>query len=103
MSFKYFDYPGKNRRPSPKEIGAKLHLDERTVRLRTAKMEKEGFIQYYHTVPNLWLIGNPLASFYNFSATSITAKRDTLQKSRDENDVIDIADITSVAFGLTRS
>src|SRR2546422_4683879 len=100
MSFKYFDYPGKNRRPSPKEIGAKLHLDERTVRLRTAKMEKEGFIQYYQTVPNLWLLGNPLASLYNFQATSITAKRDALQKARDEDDVIDIADFLGVGFGL---
>ena len=103
MSFKYFDYPGKNRRPSPKEIGAKLHLDERTVRLRTAKMEKEGFIQYYQTVPNMWLLGNPLASLYNFQATSITAKRDALQKARDEDDVIDIADFLGVGFGLTIS
>ena len=103
MSFKYFDYPGKNRRPSPKEIGAKLHLDERTVRLRTGKMEKEGFIQYYQTVPNLWLLGNPLASLYNFQATSITAKRDALQKARDEDDVIDIANFLGVGFGLTIS
>jgi hypothetical protein len=34
MSFKYFDYGGKQRRPIPKEIGSKLGVDERTVRLR---------------------------------------------------------------------
>ncbi len=45
MSFKYFDYPGVNRRPSAKKIGNKLGVDERTVRLRTRKMEREGFIQ----------------------------------------------------------
>ncbi len=103
MSFKYFDYPGKNRRPSPREIGIKLGLDERTVRLRTAKMEKEGFIQYYQTIPNLWLLGNPIASLYNFQATSIKAKRDALKKARGEDDVIDIADFLGIGFGLTIS
>src|SRR5207245_10527445 len=44
-----------------------------------------------------------LRSLYNFQTTSITAKRYALQKARDEDDVIDIADFLGVGFGLTIS
>lgn len=103
MSFKYFDYPGKNRRPSPKRIGSKLGLDERTVRSRTRKMEREGFIQYYQTMPNLFLFDRPVTSLCNFDASNISTKLQALQKARDASDVIDIADFLGETFGLTIS
>src|SRR5690348_10301136 len=103
MSFKYFDYPGKHRRASPKEIGLKLGIDERTVRLRTSKMEKEGFIQYYQTIPNLRLFGQPLASLCNFQSPSLAVKPRILQRLRHLDDIIDIADFLGESFGVTIS
>ena len=103
MSFKYFDYPGKNRRPSPKQIGSKLGLDERTVRVRTRRMEHEGFIQYYQTIPNLCLFKRPVASLCNFRVPSISEKQRALEKAREVKDVIDIADFLGETFGITIS
>ena len=103
MSFKYFDYPGKNRRPSPRLIGSKLGLDERTVRIRTRRMEHEGFIQYYQTIPNLCLFDRPVASLCNFRASSVSEKQRALEKARDVNDVIDISDFLGETFGITIS
>jgi DNA-binding Lrp family transcriptional regulator len=103
MSFKYFDYSGKNRRPSSKGIGEKLGLDERTVRLRIRKMEREGFIQYYQTVPNLRLLGQPLAYLCNFQATDVTAKRRAIDMFCEADDIIDIADYLGESFGVTVS
>lgn len=61
MGFKYYNYAGRHRRPSPSQIASKLGLDEKTVRLRTRRMERERFIEYYQAIPNLRLFGRPLA------------------------------------------
>jgi DNA-binding Lrp family transcriptional regulator len=103
MSFKYFDYSGQRRRPSPKEIAAKLGVDERTVRLRTRKMEKDGFIQYYQTIPNLQLFDQPIASLCNFQSPSLTVKPKILESLRRADNVIDIADFLGDSFGVTVS
>src|SRR5215470_6742735 len=103
MSFKYFDYAGKDRRASPKEIGAKLGVDERTVRLRLNKMEKEGFIQYYQIIPNLGILGRPLASLCNFQSPNLTCKFQALEILKHTDDVIDIADFLGESFGVTIS
>ncbi len=103
MSFKYFDYAGKNRRPSPGEIGRKLGLDERTVRLRTKKMEREGFIQYYQTIPNLRLFDRPLAYLCNFHAADLRAKKHALDLLQEAKSIIDIADFLGESFGVTIS
>ena len=102
MSFKYFDYLGSNRRPSPKQIGAKLRVDERTVRLRTRRMEKEGFIQYYQTIPNLRLFNQPLTCLCNFQ-TSLTDKPRILDSLRNADHIVDIADFFGESFGVTVS
>ena len=103
MSFKYFDYPGRQRRPSPKAIGDKLRIDERTVRLRTKKMEKEGFIQYYQTIPNLRLLDQPLTCLCNFQSPSLPAKPRMLDSLRNANNIVDIADFFGESFGVTIS
>jgi DNA-binding Lrp family transcriptional regulator len=46
-----------DRRVSPSEIGRKVSLDEKTVRVRVKKMEDDGFIKYYQVMPNLNLFG----------------------------------------------
>ena len=103
MSFKYFDYSGKHRRASPKEIGAKLGVDERTVRLRTSKMEKDGFIEYYQTIPNLQLFDQPIASLCNFQSPSLRVKPKILESLRRADNIIDIADFLGNSFGVTVS
>src|SRR5215467_15733738 len=103
MSFKYFEYPGANRRPSAKEIGRKVGLDERTVRLRTRKMELEGFIQYYQTIPNLRLFHQPVACLCNFHAPTLPAKQAAIEEVRKEESIIDIADFIGLDFGVTIS
>lgn len=103
MSFKYFDYPGQQRRPSPKAIGAKLGIDERTVRLRTKKMERDGFIQYYQTIPNLRLFDKPLASLCNFQSPSLVTKPRILEALRTVDNIVDIADFFGESFGVTIS
>lgn len=103
MSFKYFDYSGRQRRSNPKEIGAKLGIDERTVRLRTRKMEKEGFIQYYQLFPNLRLFNQPVASLCNFEAPQLSMKPRILESLRSAEDIIDIADFLGESLGVTIS
>ncbi len=103
MSFKYFDYPGIDRRPSAKKIGDKIGVDERTVRLRTRKMEREGFIQYYQAIPNLQLFGRPITCLCNFIAADLMGKLDAIEKIRREEAVVDIADFLGETFGVTIS
>lgn len=103
MSFKYFDYSGRQRRASPKEIGAKFGVDERTVRLRTRRMEREGFIQYYQLFPNLRLFNQPVASLCNFKAPQLAMKPRILESLRNEENIIDIADFLGESLGITIS
>ncbi len=103
MSFKYFDYAGTRRHPSPKEIGAKLGVDERTVRARTSRMEREGFIQYYQTIPNLQLFNRPLTCLCNFQSPSLQVKPNILASLRNADSIVDIADFFGESFGVTLS
>lgn len=103
MSFKYFDYPGHQRRPSPTAIGQKLGVDERTVRLRTKKMQKDGFIQYYQTIPNLQLFDQPLTFLCNYQSPSLPDKPRILDSVRNADNIVDIADFFGESFGVTIS
>jgi DNA-binding Lrp family transcriptional regulator len=101
MGFKYYNYTGKNRRPSPKEIGAKLGLDEKTVWSRVRRMESEGFIQSYRAIPNPVLFGLPLLCTYGLRAPNVIAKRTATQKLREASGVLDIGDFLGETIGVT--
>jgi DNA-binding Lrp family transcriptional regulator len=101
MGYKYYGYTGKSRRPSPKEIGMKLGVDEKTVRLRTRKMEREGFIRYYQAIPNPSLFGRPLLCAYGFRAPTVHEKQNALRLLKDSDGIIDIADCLGEACGVT--
>jgi DNA-binding Lrp family transcriptional regulator len=103
MGYKYYGYTGRSRRPSPKEIGVKLGVDEKTVRLRTRKMEREGFIRYYQAIPNLGLFGRPLLCAYGFRAPTVLEKQNALRLLKDSDGVVDIADCLGEACGVTLS
>ncbi len=100
MGFKYYGYTGKNRRPSPKEIGAKLGLDEKTVRARVSRMEIEGFIQSYKAIPNPFLFQRPLLCTYGFRAPDVLAKQRALQKLLQVPDILDIGDFLGETVGV---
>ena len=87
MGYKYYGYTGKSRRPSPKEIARKLGVDEKTVRLRTRKMERDGFIQYYQAIPNPSLFGRPLLFTYGFKAQNVLGKRSLLRLFRETDGI----------------
>jgi len=63
---------------SPREIGRRLGIDEKTVRSRVRKMEDSGFIKYYQATPNLALLGLGILGLYRFEAMNITTKRGVL-------------------------
>lgn len=101
MGYKYLDYPGKSRRPSAKDIGTKLGIAERTVRLRIKKMEQEGFIQYYEVIPNLSIFDLPLACLFSFQVDDIRQKQHALEQLSKADHIIEISDMIGGNFGAT--
>ena len=92
MAFKYTDYTAfYERRISPTEIGRRLGFPERTVRLRIKKMQKEGFIKYYHAIPNFNIFSLKLA-MYGFEARDIQSKHEIIEKLRTRNGIVEIID-----------
>ena len=64
---------------SPSNIGRKLGLDAKTVRIRIKKMEESGFIKYYQTHPNLKLFGKNFQSLYRFEAMNVPTKYEAIR------------------------
>jgi DNA-binding Lrp family transcriptional regulator len=57
----------------------RLKLDEKTVRTRVRRMEREGFIQYYQAVPHLGLWGFAHRGLFRFDAPSLATKHAALE------------------------
>jgi DNA-binding Lrp family transcriptional regulator len=70
--------PGSDANLSPRGIGKKLGLDEKTVRSRVRKMEDSGFIKYYQAAPSLALLGMRHLGLHRFEAMNITTKQGVL-------------------------
>ena len=62
------------RHPSAAELGKKLSLDKKTVRVRVNRMEESGFIKYYQATPNLALFGMRVISLFRFEALNLSTK-----------------------------
>jgi len=62
------------RHPSAADLGKKLGLDKKTVRVRVNRMEESGFIKYYQTTPNLALFGMHVVSLFRFEALNLSTK-----------------------------
>ena len=63
------------RKPSTGAVARQLRLDEKTVRTRVRRMEKEGFIQFYQADPHLGLLGIDTVATYRFETVNLTTKR----------------------------
>ncbi len=102
MGFKFPDYNRfSERHVSPSEIGNKLGLDEKTVRVRVKKMEEEGFIKYYEAIPNLALFGTKSVEQYAFEAPDIPSKEEALGYFRTADRIVDITDFLGPLFGAS--
>jgi len=102
MAFKYLDYSAfKRRHVSPSEIGRKLGLDEKTVRLRVRKMEEEGFVKYHQAIPSLSLFGLRSMGFYSFEAADIASKYDALSYLRAAPGIVETFDMLGPGFLAT--
>jgi DNA-binding Lrp family transcriptional regulator len=62
------------RHPSAADLGKKLGLDTKTVRVRVNRMEESGFIKYYQATPNLALFGMRVVSLFRFEALNLPTK-----------------------------
>jgi DNA-binding Lrp family transcriptional regulator len=102
MAFKYANFNSfTERHASPAEIGRKLGLGEKTVRLRVKRMEEEGFIKYYQAIPNLALFGLKSTSMYAFEVHDIPSKHEKINYVRKEPWVLEITDLLGPIFSAT--
>ncbi len=82
----------RDRHASPSEIGKKVGLDEKTVRLRLKKMENEGFIKYYQVVPNLSLFGLKRIDSYRFEALNLATKHNLVDYLNETPSIVEAFD-----------
>lgn len=81
-----------DRHVSPSEIGRRVNLDEKTVRIRVKKMEDDGFIKYYQVMPNLGLFGLGLVGFYRLYSETLATKYNLLNKLHDMPNLVEFID-----------
>ncbi len=91
-----------DRHVSPSEIGKKVGLDEKTVRIRVKKMEDDGFIKYYQVVPNLNLFGLGHLGFYRMESLTLQTKYNLVEQTHTTPFLVETIDylghIVSVAI-----
>jgi DNA-binding Lrp family transcriptional regulator len=102
MAFKYLDYNAlTERHVSASDIGKKLGLDEKTVRLRVKKMEEDGFIKYYEAIPNPGLFGQSSIGMYNFQTEDIPSKFEAVKYIQRSPWVLEAFDAVGPTFSVT--
>lgn len=82
----------RDRHVSPSAIGKAVGLDEKTVRVRISKMEREGFIKHYQVVPNLSLLGLKNTGSYRFEALNLATKRRVVEYTNEIPRVLETLD-----------
>jgi DNA-binding Lrp family transcriptional regulator len=92
---------GSSRRASPSEIGRKIGLDEKTVRLRVKKMEESGFIKYYQATPNLMLLGMKFQETFRFEAMNIPTKFKALEYMHSLFGILEAQDFLGPAVAIS--
>ena len=93
MAFQGLTYSAySNRHPSPADIGKKLGLDEKTVRLRVRRMEDSGFVKYYQVMPNIALFGLRSMASYRFQALNLSTKFALLDRVHEIPGLIETLD-----------
>ncbi len=93
MAFRDLNYSAfADRHVSPADVGRKLGLDVKTVRVRVQKMEDSGFIKYYQATPNLALFGLRSMGSYRFEALNLSTKFVIVQSAHEIPRLIETMD-----------
>jgi len=95
------------RRPSAADLGRKLGLDKKTVRVRVNRMEESGFIKYYQVAPNLGLFGMQVISLFRFEALNLSTKNAIVSRLHEVPRLVEASDylgpfLTGSIAGATR-
>ena len=95
------------RRPSSADLGKKLGLDKKTVRVRVNRMEDSGFIKYYQATPNLSLFGMHATSLFRFNAVNLSTKKAVINHLHEVPRLVESSDyigtsLTGSMAGATR-
>jgi DNA-binding Lrp family transcriptional regulator len=95
------------RHPSAADLGRKLGLDKKTVRVRVKRMEESGFIKYYQAMPNLALFGMRVVSLFRFEALNLSTKKAVISHLHEVPRIVESSDylgpsLTGSLAGATR-
>ena len=95
------------RHPSAADLGRKLGLDKKTVRVRVNRMEESGFIKYYQATPNLGLFGMQVVSLFRFEALNLSTKNAIVTHLHEVPRLVEASDylgpfLTGSIAGATR-
>jgi len=95
------------RHPSAADLGKRLGLDKKTVRVRVKRMEESGFIKYYQATPNLALFGMRVISLFRFEALNLSTKNAIVNHLHDVPRLVEASDylgpfLTGSIAGSTR-
>jgi len=95
------------RHPSAADIGRKLGLDKKTVRVRVNRMEEAGFIKYYQATPSLGLFGMQVVSLFRFEALNLSTKNAIVNRLHEVPRLVEASDylgpfLTGSIAGATR-
>jgi DNA-binding Lrp family transcriptional regulator len=103
LSYQEFE----ERHPSAADLGKKLGLDKKTVRVRVNRMEESGFIKYYQARPNLALFGMRVVSLFRFEALNLSTKHAIVNHLHEVPRLVESSDyigpfLTGSIAGATR-
>jgi len=95
------------RHPSAADLGRKLGLDKKTVRVRVNRMEESGFIKYYQATPSLGLFGMQVVSLFRFEALNLSTKNAIVNRLHEVPRLVETSDylgpfLTGSIAGATR-
>jgi DNA-binding Lrp family transcriptional regulator len=95
------------RHPSAADLGRKLGLDKKTVRVRVNRMEESGFIKYYQATPNLGLFRMRIISLFRFEALNLSTKNAIVSHLHEVPGLVEASDylgpfLTGSIAGATR-
>ena len=77
---------------SAAEMGKRLGMDEKTVRVRVNRMEDSGFVKYYQAMPNLALFGMRVVSLFRFEALNLSTKHAVISRLHEVPRLVESSD-----------
>ena len=82
-------------------VARSLGLDEKTVRVRLRRLEREGFIKYYQAAPDLALLGMRAEVTCRFEAVNVATKLGAIAFARGIHGMVEALDFLGTSFVVT--